>query len=325
MKNKKLNIATGFVKPKTTSLFFDKIWLPEDEFIDYQEDIPSEILFSLDYSSRKRRKNRFDYSSFHISSMANRSAPFSELDFSNFTQMNSMNLREFDFSMLSMANSIQFESVKEKELESGNKIKYSDLEFISSKNRNKGIKIFTSAIKLDYGVDIVPIYIDSSSFEKDFLHPINIADYNISHPLAIAMEFIPEIIEEKLEWAQVLDIRRDKKSIKKLQKFRTWINADLLNCGRDEIEAKYSMALDEYKSALKKHGIMTTVGTFSTVFDVTATILENLESSIPISVAAGITIATGLSVFTLSQCYSYFENKNKPIAYVYDLMSKSEE
>lgn len=55
MKMQKINIATGFVKPKTTSLFFDKIWLPEDDLIDYQEDIPSNILFKIETTKHKKR------------------------------------------------------------------------------------------------------------------------------------------------------------------------------------------------------------------------------------------------------------------------------
>lgn len=310
MKIPKSNIATGFVKPKTTSLFFDKIWLPEDDFIDYRKDIPSSILFNIESCRYNKHKK---YSLFDKHCLHN----------THINQKDFFELMEIcDFSKFTMQNSgISFNELSNLSCE---KLNYFDIEFLSSRNRNKGIREFTNSVKINYGIDIIPIYIDSLSFKTDFEHTQKGTRYDTSHPLAIAMEFIPEIIEEKLEWSQVLDIRKDKKSIKKLQKFRDWITVDLLHCSRDVIEAKYSIALDEYKSALKKHGIMTTIGTFSTILDVTATILENLESSLPVSVGAGITVATGLSVFTLEQCYSYYENKNKPIAYIYDLIKQNE-
>lgn len=307
MKLQKINIATGFVKPKTTSLFFDKIWLPEDDLIDYQEDIPSNILFKIE--ATKHNKSSLFYK--HISSN-------SSIEHREFLRY----LKNEKFSHMVMQN--RPVAISKKFDLSTEKIKYSTIEFESSKNRNKGIREFTKSAKVDYGIDIIPIYIDSSSFEKDFNLVPKKTIYATSHPLAIAMEFIPEIIEEKLEWSQVLDIRKDRKSIKRLQKFRTWINSDLLSCKREEIEAKYIIALEEYKLALKKHGIMTTIGTFSTILDVTATILENWDSSIPTSIGAGITIATGLSIFTLNQCYSYYENKNKPIAYIYNLIKQNQ-
>ena len=302
MRTKKITIATGLVNPKTTSLFFDKLWIPQDKVIDYQEDIPSDVIFRLDSCAKKI--TRRSYKPFYIHTMANTSMRIEDIDFSKYSYQNSPIAFPID-------------------LLGESKIKYSNLTFKSSKNRNEGIKRLTDLVKQDYGIDIVPIYIDSCSFEFDFEGQTGFYSQTNTNPIVIAMEFVPTIIEDKLEWDQILDIRKDKRSIMKLHNFRTWVNANLLNSSQEEIEAKYLIALDEYKEALKKHGIMTTVGAFSIVFDALATIVEHLESEINGSVAAGITVATGLSVFTFKQFYNYFENKAKPIAYVYDLINKT--
>ena len=51
MKNinqRKENIATGIVKPKTTALFFDKLWIPDGyENYDINCNIPKEIRFRI--------------------------------------------------------------------------------------------------------------------------------------------------------------------------------------------------------------------------------------------------------------------------------------
>ena len=208
MRIKKITIATGLVNPKTTALFFDKLWLPQDKVIDYQEDIPSDIIFRLDSCPRKRTYR--SYKPFYMHTVANTSMRIEELDFFKYTHKNA----SAPFPMDTLGEP---------------KIKYSNLTFQSSKNRNEGIKELTDLVREEYGIDIVPIYIDSCSFELDFESQEKSYSQVKTNPIVIAMELVPTIIEEKLEWEQVLDIRKDKRTIKKMHNFRTWVNANLLN------------------------------------------------------------------------------------------------
>lgn len=57
---REISIATGLVKPKTTALFFDKIWIPELKNIIFDETIPQDFLYRPPLCSAKTRKNIYD-------------------------------------------------------------------------------------------------------------------------------------------------------------------------------------------------------------------------------------------------------------------------
>lgn len=55
----------------------------------------------------------------------------------------------------------------------------------------------------------------------------------------------------------------------------------------------------------------------------TSTIFGALNGDIATALMAGMTITSGLSVYTTDQYFNYRETKNMPIAYIYDLIKKS--
>lgn len=292
---KEKSIATGIVKPKTTALFFDKIWIPDFKDIIFDDQIPDSLLYKLDkFALCKSHMDKFG-------SCIQKNRPYEYKG------------EPFDWLCVKNSGANLSDIFNEQE------ILYEDMKFKTSYHRNKGLKDFVNDMKNNYNVDITPIYIDKTSFEKDFF------DYNDklfenSNPITIAMEHIPSVIEEKLSWEQVLDFKKDKKSSKKLRNFRCWAERDLYNCTKTQIIHIYEHALDEYKQALKKHGILTTIGALSIIFNSSATIVDKIDSDFHSRLAAGITITTGLTVFTLKQAYDYYEAKNKPIAYVCDVL-----
>ena len=140
---------------------------------------------------------------------------------------------------------------------------------------------------------------------------------NNENPVVIiCTEQIPSILEEKLEWEQVLEFRHDKKAVEKLIRFRNWVNIELLDCKKEVIISKFELALDEYKNALNKHGIETIAGGFSTVLTSSATILENIGEGINVQMSVGFSVAALLTVFTVEKYLSYKETRNNPIAYI---------
>lgn len=296
-KKRKPSIATGLVKPKTTALFFDKIWLPEMENVVFDETIPKNILYV---------------------------PPIFPQDIKRFTTLMDRNIRmnsreciDFEFHIMSNKELSILQTMSE------NKIKYDEIEFKSSHNRNKGIKEFVESMKKRYGVDITPIYIDKVSFEDDFVDDIN-KDFDNNNPIAVVLEQVPLIYEEKLEWEQVQEIRRDKKSIARLHKFRNWVSTDLSKCSKEEIICTYDKTLEEYKQALKKYGITTAVGAFSIVLNSAGMLIEKFGQDVYNQLSAGIMITAGLTAFTINQCQTYIDEKNKPIAYIYDILRKIE-
>lgn len=284
----KENIATGIVKPKTTALFFDKLWIPDGyENYDINCNIPKEIRFRINKQLSTNNKYKLRTNSFLIEPLQ-----FIEKDIYGVDKIKKL------------------ENFKE----------YKGRRFFSSKSRNSGLSKVVFTLKKYYNIDITPIYLNPTQFDIDF-NDKKTRINNIENPIVIiCTEQIPFILEEKLEWKQVLEFRYDKKSVAKLLRFKNWVNIELLDCKREVIISKFELALDEYKNALKKHGIETIVGGFSTVLSSSAMILENIGDGINVQSSVGLSIATGLTVFTVEKYLSYKETQNNPIAYIYDVL-----
>jgi hypothetical protein len=82
-----------------------------------------------------------------------------------------------------------------------------------------------------------------------------------------ALGSIPEIIEERASWEQILEIRRDPDACRKCRDLRLWLTYSLearsLQQAQDIIEKK----IEDYSWALRKHGLETTTGTLSSILN----------------------------------------------------------
>lgn len=285
----KENIATGIVKPKTTALFFDKLWIPDGyENYDINCNIPKEIRFRINKPLPMNVENKLKS---HTSSFYSNPEPFIERDI-------------YDLSGIK-----KLENFKE----------YKGKRFFSSKSRNSGLSKVVITLKKYFNIDIIPIYLSPTQFDIDFKEKKTRINNNENPVVIICTEQIPSILEEKLEWEQVLEFRCDKKAVEKLIRFRNWVNIELLDNRKEVIISKFELALDEYKSALKKHGIETIAGGFSTVLTSSAMILENIGEGINVQSSVGLSIIAGLTVFTMEKYSSFKETRNNPIAYIYDV------
>ena len=136
--------------------------------------------------------------------------------------------------------------------------------------------------------------------------------------LSICIQDFPQIQEDELSWEQVLDIRDDKKRISQLRKFTTWTNRTFTNETPEEIRNIIESELDEYKKAIKEHGIKTTLGTFSTIVSSASSIASILSNSqnliLPFLSITAITLN-----FSANTYFSSLKNHNNPIAYLYNL------
>lgn len=289
--NEDIKIATGLVKPKTTALFFDRIWIPEfyRNHIETYSDIPSCV--------------RFD------TLLAEDILP--KTDSARMISLSCSDLWE------------PFEEYNEKQSEHILK-KFKNLEeaFMCSVNRNQAIREFVNLCRMRHSLYITPIYLKSTDFEKEFY----CGDVENNHekmcPISIiCLKFIPEIIEERLEWKQVLDFRSDIRCVKKLKNFMNWSQVFFKHCTENEILYKCDQMLYQYKNALKKHGILTAVGSFSTVLDMSSAIVNSIPSGINAQIVTSLAAASCLIVFTTNQILDYLEMRNDPIAYIYDVLN----
>ena len=282
--------ATGLVRPKTTALFFDKIFLPE-----YITDKHVAVSLKLNIDSAA-------YSSSAAERILDMEVLFAR------DHRNAKSLDEY-FSYWNL----QYDELNDEQ------------RIIIQKWRNEGISSVVTEVKKMSGIDVIPIYLNQSLFSVDYKEIdtslISEENKSASNIIAFCINQFPEIVEDKLEWNQVLEVRRDKDSNRKLKRFLSWVSTELLYKNENEVIETLNKSLDDYLFALKKHGILTTVGGISTVLTATTTILDALAQKNFLS--AGIAITAGIFVFTTEKAVEYNENRRNPIAYVYDIIKEA--
>lgn len=281
--NNEEKYATGLVKPKTTAIFFDKL-LVTDDLLD-------------------SRLSRLGYTEIpnEILLRPNLSHFVVAHEIGHFIM--DMGIQEYSGDNIYSLFSDQTQVYK------------------SSMNRNQRIYEVIEIYHQQLGINIVPIYFSPTEYEQCFLPPSN-TTRPLSPTISICINRIPEIIEDKLTWEQVLDIRKDKESLKKIRRFNNWVTLELANKSEAEITAIFEKNLDDYSFALKKHGVETAIGAISTVQSVSSTIItaltENANFLIP-----GITISAGITLFAVKSFIDTIEAKRHPIAIIYDLVKQN--
>lgn len=333
-RKQEITYASGLVCPKTTALFFDKIWVPsERDFLgvvldESYLDIPDGIGFSEYDLAKKKPVDNSIYSrgSALISSsvlcdlerrdafiiamregkmkrhiLSNRGMPIEEVI---------KNIHLYDSSKFTNGKSIDVITQK---------VKKND--FRTSTNRNQGIAETVEVFRKRYGIEMTPIFVEKTEFEKAFTTDTNKENYEHS-VIDASIQAIPTIVEDGLSWEQVVDFRKDKKEIAKMRKFRNWANQNLEGKSSAEITDILCGELEDYESALKKHGIKTVIGGFSTIVAGAGTILPVILGSHEELAGAGLAVTATVITITSDQAMDYYEKKNTPIAFIYDVAKK---
>lgn len=328
------SIAVGLERPKSTALFFDKLWIPSDfrhskegHLLGYDK-VPINICIIEEIEEGIYRTDNLPF-------------PFKPSKNSKKIKRVNEKIKIMPY----MGQNRPFLTVEEDVL---------GLEFLFSQNRNLGLKNVANSFKRIYNLDIVPIFVGKTSFEESILmhdeetFNLQLARYHHSKlinktlprnlfPIPDLNEFceketcnayeiiinhIPSIVEKELSWNQVLEIRKDKASIQKLRRLRNWVDADLTGKSKEQITATIYQALDDYKFALKKHGIMTVIGSVGTLLSSSASILQAIPEGFNELLPAGLVISAGLITYTATQLSNYFKNRRDPIAFIYDIENK---
>jgi len=73
--------------------------------------------------------------------------------------------------------------------------------------------------------------------------------------------------EDEIEWAQVLEFRRDANARIKFGRFVHWLDGKMIGKSRTYIEQEISSRLEDYEWAIRKHGLKTALGTIQTILD----------------------------------------------------------
>lgn len=123
--------------------------------------------------------------------------------------------------------------------------------YLTTHKRNKAIA-FIVQIYAAKGIRLTPIYLSLAEYDEVAVHQ--------NTGVEICLDCIPTVVESQLTWEQVLEVRKDRESIEKLARLRRWFTIDLARKGSDEIRATVEKKLDDYQYALKKHGVQTSLG-----------------------------------------------------------------
>lgn len=287
------NIAIGLVNPKTTSLFYDKIWIPdslkEDELYQFEYGIiPNDVRIM---GARDVEEQLYYGNSYGTYSIAN--------------------------------NLNQPYRIKN----------YPYVKYITSSHRNMAILIATRRFKEIYGLDVAPFFFEYTDFEQAFDSVVNIGFIDFEglvnkkylDVIKFTVDNISKVVEDKLTWEQVLDFRHDKDSVKKLRKFKHWCIYDLKGKTANEVSEILNESYEEYCYVLKKHGIKTVVGSLSTLLTSISTIISMINAGRLENIATGFALSASLLTYAVhcTEDYLDYKNRKEPIAYIYDIIKES--
>lgn len=347
--NKNDTVASGLVKPKITAIFFDKLWLPyySNVFID---DIPNEILLMDNTEGALFTENDFCSRIYWLGMVSNRNLYFPGKALSKFydyTDYDSTEqLEKFvedliaDDSKLGTMLKDQksyehfwpfIESLSEflPQLPLGDESIPN--QFLTSRYRNAALIKISKLLMEKHNIDMVPIFIDKTEFEKclqevnspylfgELRNNLDDMGERKINVLEICIKNIPYPVEKNLTWEQVLNIRKDTRSVSSVRRLKNMLNTELVGRGEREVKELLDEAIDNYIFALKKHGIMTGIGGITTILSVMPQIV-NAVSSEPINiVATGLAVSAGIITFTAKQISDFITTKRQPIAFLHEL------
>jgi hypothetical protein len=114
--------------------------------------------------------------------------------------------------------------------------------------------------KARHGMSVVPVY-RSKNAETLFYRP------GKTSVLIATLENLEVVDENELQWKQVLEFKKDKETVKKYKRLIRWLDKDLVGKSAEQIAEIMEEKLEDYRSALRRHGLKTKVGLLQAAFD----------------------------------------------------------
>ncbi|MCH5271763.1 MAG: hypothetical protein J1E83_13665 [Lachnospiraceae bacterium] len=270
-----LKYATGVVNPKTTAIFFDKLWVPHygvfinEEDKDYFSKIPNEIVLKFKISEYKDKLDSI-----------------------------------FRYGMIRNSRFYEFDFI------------YG--EYMYSIWRNRSLLQIANTLHNEFQIDITPIFFDKTDFENSLNY--NNENETVSEK---AIEFIikniPIILEEELDWKQVMEFRKDKKCVSSAKRLMRWSDLECNGLTCNEVKEKLEHEFDEYLFAIKKHGIQITTGAISTMLSSCTPIIDMINGNNKTLLVGAASISTLLLTYTVDKVISNMELHRSPMACIYNL------
>jgi len=126
-----------------------------------------------------------------------------------------------------------------------------DLEQTGINERRECEHLFRSC-----GIVAIPLYSSPEPFDRQYAP-------GDTQMLIAAIKDLAIIREERLQWDQVMEFRRDLQARTKLRRMRHWMDSELIGKPVSYVSDEIALRLSDYEWALKKHGLETVVGSLS--------------------------------------------------------------
>jgi len=127
-------------------------------------------------------------------------------------------------------------------------------------NEKKSLKFICSQFPSIFHRSPTIFYNNKINYQNDF----KIGKEQI---LTAVITNVAMVDEDKLEWKQVLEFRKDTDAKIKYKRFMRWIDSELIIKTPEQIEELIAIKLNDYEWSLKKHGVQTLLGTVSSIID----------------------------------------------------------
>jgi len=122
-------------------------------------------------------------------------------------------------------------------------------------------QIISIAYAREFGIPVVPVFHTEKEGGRILQTP---GDASV---LVTTLSDLAIVDEKKLVWEQVQQFREDKDARSKLRRLIHWLDADMIGKSEQFVREEIAKKLDDYEWALKKHGIVTILGTITGALD----------------------------------------------------------
>lgn len=130
---------------------------------------------------------------------------------------------------------------------------------------HEAARILAAGISASHAVGVTSVYASVDALDREYAP----GNYEVIVATLSALD-IP--IEAALTWEQVAEFRRDKGSRQKLRRFVHWLDKDMAGRSAAFLADEISGRLEDYRAALRKHGISVALGSLASIIDSKAVI-----------------------------------------------------
>jgi len=134
------------------------------------------------------------------------------------------------------------------------------LESILTRDDSFSLRTLAACLKRDAGIYAIPVFASTSACASEFKH----GAYEL---VAAVLADVSVVDEGALAWEQVAELRNDAEAITSYRRFVRWLNRNFEGKSIPQVEDGVLTAMDDYDSALRKHGISTLLGAIEALVD----------------------------------------------------------